>query len=392
MFQHNKKNGFAGKLFFCINIIIAVLFILGCHVKWFDPAHWWFMGFFTLLSSYFLIILFTFFIVWLFIKPRRSLLFILVIVFNWQPICNIFPPRLPVAFVIKKQNNALRIMSWNVEQFEIMQYSTHPELKQEMFNLINTYQPDIACFQEMVCADSAIPSMPGLTTYYHKFGLYTLNDFIDSLHFPYHCYAYNPKENFLYNEHFGTIIFSKYPMIRKRIIRYYPYDYNSIFEYVDILKGNDTIRIFDVHLQSLHLTPSNLQYIDSPSLSSERDIESSESLLSKFKTGFLKRHKQAERIKAEVNKSPYPLILCGDFNDVPNSYAYETIGDGLQNAFVTKGAGIGRTFSGISSTLRIDNIFVGQEFSIQQFTRIHKRLSDHFPIITDVIYDPMKGL
>ncbi len=73
---------------------------------------------------------------------------------------------------------------------------------------------------------------------------------------------------------------------------------------------------------------------------------------------------------------------------MPNSYAYETIGNGLQNAFVKKGSGIGRTFSGISPTLRIDNIFLDNRFSVQQFTRIHKKLSDHFPIITDVTLNP----
>jgi endonuclease/exonuclease/phosphatase family metal-dependent hydrolase len=127
-----------------------------------------------------------------------------------------------------------------------------------------------------------------------------------------------------------------------------------------------------------------LNYIDSPSLESKQDVQQSENVLSRFKTGFLKRQVQAERVKAEVDKSPYPVVLCGDFNDVPNSYAYATIGNGLQNAFVQKGSGIGRSFSGIAPTLRIDNIFLDERFSVQQFTRIKKKLSDHFPIITDV--------
>jgi endonuclease/exonuclease/phosphatase family metal-dependent hydrolase len=378
----NLFHGLAKKFLIAINIGVALLFVLGCQAKWFNPVHYWFVGLLTLLSSYFLIILFLLFIFWILARSRWAFIFIILLIVEWNPINNIIPFRLSATFEIKKQNGALRIMSWNVEQFEILHYSTNPELKHQMFDLINTYQPDIACFQEMVCADSAVNSN---TPYYHKYGFYSLNDFINGLHFPYNFYAYNYKENYLDREHFGIVIFSKYPIIRKHIVSYYPHDYNSIFEYADILKGNDTIRVFNIHLQSLHFSPSNREYIDSPSLRSEQDVEESKNIISKFKTGFLKRHIQAERIKAEVNKSPYPVILCGDFNDVPNSYAYETIGSGLQNAFVQKGSGIGRTFSGISSTLRIDNIFLDNRFSVQQFTRVHKRLSDHFPILTDVL-------
>ena len=105
------------------------------------------------------------------------------------------------------------------------------------------------------------------------------------------------------------------------------------------------------HLQSLRFTPTNLNYIQSPSIKAKRDIEKSKNLLTKFKKGFFKTRVQAENVRAEIEKSPYPVIVCGDFNDVPNSYPYETIGRGLQDAFVKKGSGIGRTFSGISPTI-----------------------------------------
>jgi endonuclease/exonuclease/phosphatase family metal-dependent hydrolase len=76
--------------------------------------------------------------------------------------------------------------------------------------------------------------------------------------------------------------------------------------------------------------------------------------------------------------------VCGDLNDVPNSYAYHTIGSGLKNAFAEKGVWLGRTFSGIAPTLRIDNIFVDKRFDVEQYIRIKKKLSDHFPILADM--------
>ena len=77
-------------------------------------------------------------------------------------------------------------------------------------------------------------------------------------------------------------------------------------------------------------------------------------------------------------------MVTGDFNDVPNSYAYHTIGGPMNNAFVEKGSGLGRTFSGISPVLRIDNIFVDTKMNVLQFILLKKKLSDHFPLMADV--------
>ena len=93
---------------------------------------------------------------------------------------------------------------------------------------------------------------------------------------------------------------------------------------------------------------------------------------------------QANKVREEIDRSAYPVIVCGDFNDVPYSYSYLKIGKGLQNAFVQKGFGFGRTFSGISPTLRIDNIFTDKKNTVEQFIRVSKKLSDHFPVIADI--------
>ena len=276
---------------------------------------------------------------------------------------------------MQKHPANMRVMSWNVEHFDILEHKTHPETKQQMIDLIKEYQPDICCFQEMVGSDSfpsAINYVPNMAK---RMGM------------PDYFYSYNKKLDFDEKHHFGIITFSKYPIISQHTLSYMPNDYNSIFQYIDILKNEDTIRVFNIHLQSLRFTERNRQYIDDPTMESEGDIQNSKSIISKFKTGFLKRRDQSDHIKKAIDESPYPVIICGDFNDVPNSYAYSTIGKGLKNAFVEKGWGIGRTFYSISPTLRIDNVFMDKRFSVEQFVRIKKKLSDHFPLITDLFYE-----
>ena len=360
------------RFFIALNIIAAILFLLGSYGYLFNPTWFWPIGFLTLTAFYFFLILVAFIFFWFFIRPYRVLISVIAILLAYPSINNIFPFRFSSSFAKTKQANALRVITWNVAQFNVMEDKNHPEVKKQMIELINEYQPDIACFQEMVAEDSTVKDHGHV------------DEFLEKMNFPDYFYSYNSKEDFWGYAHFGIIIFSKYPIINKKTISFYPNDYNSIFQFADIVKGEDTFRVFNIHLQSLRFSRENLKYIDKPTTEKAEVLKESKSIIGKFRTGFLKRQKQADRIRAEIDMSPYPVIVTGDFNDVPNSYAYHTIGRGMKNAFVEKGAGLGRTFSGISPVLRIDNIFVGNKMDVQQFQRFKKKLSDHFPIIADV--------
>lgn len=369
----NVLRRFTKHVFIVINFIAAIFFLLGCYGYLFKPSPFWPVGFLTLTAFYFLLILVAFIFFWLLVKPVRCLISIVAIMLAFKPLANLIPYRLSSSFTKPKAENALRVMSWNVAQFNIMEDKNRPEVKSQMLNAINEYQPDIACFQEMVAEDSSVKDHGHM------------DEFLEKLNFKNHFYSYNVKEDFWGYAHFGIIIFSKYPIINKQTVGFYPNDYNSIFQYVDIVKGEDTIRVFNIHLQSLRFSKENLKYIDKPSVEDEnKALKESKNIISKFKKGFLKREVQADRIHAEIAKSPYPVIVTGDFNDVPNSYAYHTIGGNMKNAFVEKGSGLGRTFSGISPVLRIDNIFVDNRMDVLQFNLVKKKLSDHFPIIADV--------
>ena len=356
------------------NIIIGLFLLAGCYGNLFDPVSFWFLGFFSLATFYFLLVLIIFIFFWLFVKPGWAFISIAAICFSWKPLRAVVSIRMSPNFISQKNPANIRVMSWNVEHFDILEHKTHPERKQQMISMINEYKPDITCFQEMVASDN----VPSAINY--------IPDFMSRLDMPDYHYSYNSKLDFDVNHHFGILIFSKYPIINKETIAYPPMDYNSTFQYIDIVKEGDTFRVFNIHLQSLKFSKDNLKYIETPSLKDENNFEESKSVMAKLRIGFLKRKVQSERIKIAINESPYPVIVCGDFNDVPNSFAYKTIGDGLINAFAEKGTGIGRTFYGISPTLRIDNIFADERFNVEQFVRVKKKLSDHFPIIADLFY------
>lgn len=366
---------FTRRLFLIENVIVALLFLAGSNVVHFNIDKWWFLSLLTLLLPYLLVILILFVIFWLFFKPFYSLISIASILFCLTTVEHIVPFNLPSKFEIEKHPSNIRVMSWNVELFNILNYKTHPEKRQMMFDLINEYDPDIACFQEVVAGEN-----PAAINY--------LPDILNALSFKDYFYSYQVRDDFDHQHHFGILLLSKYPLIRKQTMVNNPNDYNSVFQFADVIIERDTFRIFNVHLQSLKLSTENLEYLDKNVSRKAKDIRESRSIIAKIKKGLLKRSEQAQFVKDEMNHSPYPVIFCGDFNDVPVSYAYETLGRGLQNAFVKKGFGIGRTYGTIAPTLRIDNIFVDTVFTVQQFKRIHKKLSDHFPIVTDISIKP----
>lgn len=366
---------FTKKTFIILNILTGLFFLAGANVKYFNPQSWWFLSLFTLILPYLLLILILFFIFWLFAKPLWSIISLAIILCSVHAVKNIFPLHLTSDFSIHKKNSDIRIMSWNVELFNILHYKDHPEKKQEIIDLINKYNPDIACFQEMVAGEN-------------KKAINYFPDILKALKFTDYFYSYGVKNDFDKYHHFGIIIFSKFPIIRKQTLVNNPDSYNSTFQFVDIAAAKDTFRIFNVHLQSLKFSQANLNYLDNGTIPEEGNISESKNIIFKIKMGILKRASQANFIKDEINHTPYPVIVCGDFNDVPVSYAYETIGKGLQNAFAQKGSGISRTFSSISPTLRIDNIFTDKKFEITQYTRLIKDYSDHFPIIADLKYQP----
>jgi len=363
---------FTKRFLIFVNIIAAVFFLAGSYGYLLNPAYFWPVGLLTLTAFYFMLLLLGFVFFWLVIKPRLAFISIIALLLAYKPVSNIIAMRLPGPFAQAKPQNAIRVLTWNVAQFNVMEDKKNPGVKKDMVDQVNYYQPDIACFQEMVAEDSAVKDHGHM------------DEFLEKLKFSNYFYSYNVKEDFWGYAHFGIIIFSKYPIINKQTISWYPNDYNSIFQFVDIVKGDDTIRVFNIHLQTLRFSKANLKYIDQPTVEDQTAIRESKNIIGKFKKGFLKRQLQAERIRVEIEKSPYPVIVSGDFNDVPNSYAYYTIGKGMKNAFVEKGSGLGRTFSGISPVLRIDNIFVDEEMEVLQFNLIKKKLSDHFPIIADV--------
>jgi len=180
---------------------------------------------------------------------------------------------------------------------------------------------------------------------------------------------------------YGIATLSKFPIIKKGDIVHEKS--SSLTIYSDILIGDDTVRIYNNHLQSFRLHRMERTLLNEMIETSD-DKETWDEMMSissSLRNGFIKRSAQAKALKAEINKSPYPVIVAGDFNDTPVSYSYRKIRKGLEDAFVSSGYGAGFTYKGNYPPNRIDYILFDDFLECRQFDIPKVRHSDHYPIV-----------
>ena len=362
------------RLFIVLNIALAAVFLLACLSPYLDPTKWWFISWLGFIFPVLLILLFFSILFWLFFRPKYSLLLLVILLTGWKNISVFYAFHLPSEFNYKKPPDVLRVVTWNVARFiEIKKNNnTGSQIRLKMMEQLLDQDADILCLQEF--HSSALSDYYDNISYIRK-----------KLRYPYFYFSFDEDGG---KQYYSSIIFSRVPIIDSGII-YYPRP--SIHEPLisaDVKFNEDTIRIFTTHLQSVQFKKRDYERIDEIKNYEDSIVSNSRTIFSKLRKGIERRSVQANVIRDRLEQSQHPLIFCGDFNDVPNSYTYFTIRGHLRDAFLEKGSGLGRSFTSISPTLRIDYILASKELSVLQFERIKKKYSDHYMLVTDLKLSP----
>lgn len=366
----SKFRTFTRKVLITMNILLATLYLLACLAPYLNPAKWWFVSWLGLVFPFlfFLLILSVFF--WLFFKRIYAVLLLTVLLVGWRNIRVFFAFHVQRQFNYEKEPGALRIVTWNVARFIEIKKNNNAgsQLRIKMMNLLKQQNADILCLQEFHTAA--------------KHDYYDNISYIQKqLNYPYYYFSFDEDGSKLY---YSSIIFSRLPMFDTSITIYPKPSLPEALLHADVKFNDDTIRIFTSHLQSVQFQKRDYQRINEIKNYEDSLVSNSRTIFSKIKKSITNRSLQVSIIKEQLNQSPYPVIFCGDFNDVPNSYTYFAIRGNMLDAFLEKGAGIGRTFSSLSPTLRIDYILASKDFSILQFNRVEKIYSDHYMLVTDL--------
>lgn len=265
-----------------------------------------------------------------------------------------------------ENKNSIIIESYNVGTFKSSNSeSDRDSCRDSIIKHISNTNPHIACFQEFYVNSK---------------------EQIDTL-FPKYRYKHTHLFKLRNGKYFGNVILSKYPIISTGEVSFQKSTNLSI--YADIKYRKDTIRVYNNHLESYNVSFTSLikKFSKTENIQSDTIRNDIKSVHSKMRETFKKRSVQVDEILNNIEKSYYPTIICGDFNDTPMSYTYYKLSKNHKDSFRESGRGFGSTFAPIWPLLRIDYILYPKEFSSVNHITHKIKLSDHYPISTEIIIE-----
>ncbi len=277
----------------------------------------------------------------------------------------------------KFSEKRFKIMTQNVEVFNIYSWQKRENARDKILKDVMDADPDVLLFQEFFSHNENGVENNNIE---HFKNLTSLNNY----HFNIRI-----KAGDKHDRHFGVVAFSKYPIVNKGEIKLE--DTRNQIAFCDIqLPENKIVRLFNVHLQSIYLNHDEFDF------SYEKYAEEPPSMLSKplsimrkLKRAYAKRGIQTKKLIEAIEKSPYPVVVCGDFNDTPVSFTYNSLKKYLKDAFLEDGLGIGATYAGAIPALRIDYIFADPRLEVLNFHKFNKRNADHYGLITELSYEAL---
>lgn len=341
-----------------LNSFVLIGAYLNTHVS---PNTFPYLAFLGLAYPIWLLISGAFIALWFFIKPKWMLLSVLTLLIGFNHLRHF----VAITLVQPQLEQPVKVMSFNVKIFNLYDTENRIEKRNGIFSFLDQEAPEIICFQE----------------FYHQEGgtsFVTKDSMIQLLDLPYYHERYT--HDMADKKYFGVATFSKYPIVNKGEIPF-ENDANNFCIYSDIIIHNDTVRVFNAHIGSIRFQQNDYAVFDEHAEPDGYvDKEAEGRIFRRLKIAFEKRAIQAETVAAEIDKSPYPVVLCGDLNDTPVSYCYRQFSRLLEDAFVESGNGTGASYIGAMPSNRIDYIFHSSKIISSHFTTHDVEFSDHRPV------------
>ncbi|MCB2222287.1 MAG: endonuclease/exonuclease/phosphatase family protein [Bacteroidetes bacterium] len=348
-----------------INGFFILLLLLAYAAYHIPPATIPYLPFAGLAYPYILLANLLFVLFWIVKRIKFALIPLLFILLGWNHIGRLFQ----LNGKATGDEAGIKVVSYNIQNFikyntSTTKYLSDFENQDRITDWLTQQNADIVCLQEMLYDRdnydqfaAQLGNHIGCPNNYHENYYKTSRDKLDAI-----------------------AIFTRFPILNTGHLEY---DDKSIGIYADLVINHDTVRLYNLHLASIHFRKEDYEFITgfSPQQEQEEIKTGTLQIIAKMRVAFEKRALQSKIIEKELELSPYPTIICGDFNDTPHSYSYHRLTRKLIDAFVVSGKGIGTTYAGENfPAFRIDYILYDPMFTASGFIRHKINLSDHYPI------------
>jgi endonuclease/exonuclease/phosphatase family metal-dependent hydrolase len=344
-------------LFKILSLLMAVALLLSYLSIYINPEKVWIPAFFGLFFLPLFLLNMLLGIVWMIAKQKAA----------WINIGSLIPSLFYLPLFIQARfgdpapaagaAHHIKVISYNVHLFGLLGQEKNTVTLPHIVEFIEKEDPDIVCLQEVSAFDTTVVNK--------AFGQY-----------PHHHYHLNLRRNGAF---FGIATFSRYPMAGSGGFTF-PNTSNGCL-FTDILIEQKVVRVYNTHLQSVHI---NLEKTAFRLQQEESRNEELRDVSGRLKSGFIKRAQQVNRITRHMDASPFPIIVCGDFNDTPVSYTYRKMKGERNDCFTKAGHGVVSTYQSFWPAFRIDYIFSDKLFDVARYKVAQVALSDHYPVIVEL--------
>lgn len=329
------------KIIYFLNGIFAVVLLVAYLLPYVPPKTFSSLSVLSLSVPVLLLINSVFLLYWLLKVKKQLLLSLIVLGLGYKNVSTLYK----FSSVDLEEQSSLSVMSYNVRLFNLYDWIDVPKVEETIQQFVSVENPDIVAFQEF---------------HPHK------NINFSAYPYKYECLLGKKTK-------YGQAIFSKFKIINKGEIKFENTHNKAI--YIDVLKESDTLRVYNVHFESLHINP-NVNNL------SEQDTEL---LVKRIGKRFEMQQDQAKKVLEHQQQCGYKKIVLGDFNNTAYSYIYKQFKEEkYQDAFELAGNGFGRTFNFKFFPLRIDFILTDERLKVIQFKNYNHKNSDHYPILAKV--------
>ncbi len=362
--SQSQKHSILHEPLLILNVVAAGMLLLSYWAQKESPSQHAFVAALGLIYPVLVIANLLFVVLWLLRRNFLWVLSLVILLLGYEHLKTNFALHLSSG---QKKEKAYKILSYNVQGFAGRNEAPYrPEIKAKILTFLLRQHPDILCLQEYSGK---------------KTDLFQKNSSEHAV-----FYSYYTRKG---SKNTGLVIVTPFPIFRHHKLKFKGYRTFGI--YADMVAGKDTLRVINVHLASISLKQNDLDLLSGPPSAAwkKQDVKHHfADIYHKIQKAFRLRERQTGLLVQTIQSSPYPVIVCGDFNDTPSSRAYFRIASLLQDAFVKKGWGTGVTYAGPLPLLRIDYLFADKKLDILSFKKYPVRLSDHFPISMEISEKP----